>query len=143
MPNDQIILRPPAEEAYAHELKALKTADKHPKPPNWALSPWAVVTYIIGGKLEDGTEIEPKYYGSRRLIEVMLVRHTGRPIPRAVSPDDGDGGPTRASQAGDDLVLQGGRGFPPVPPLPGALVCPQGRGKQMAKWMGKRSCNET
>lgn len=67
------ILRPHAEIAYAKELKALAKIDDHPKPPNWNLSPWAVVTYILGGKLEDGTEIEPKYYGNRRLVEVAVA----------------------------------------------------------------------
>ena len=71
--SDQTILRPSAEEAYAQELKAMKAVDQHPKPPNWQLSPWAVVTYLLGGTLEDGTEIEPKYYGSRRLIEVAVA----------------------------------------------------------------------
>ncbi|MCB0583919.1 MAG: AAA family ATPase, partial [Phaeodactylibacter sp.] len=71
--SDQTILRPPAEEAYTKELKAMKAVDPHPKPPNWQLSPWAVVKYLLGGKLEDGTEIEPKYYGSRRLIEVAVA----------------------------------------------------------------------
>ena len=51
----------------------MKAVDQHPKPPNWQLSPWAVVTYLLGGTLEDGTEIEPKYYGSRRLIEVAVA----------------------------------------------------------------------
>ena len=67
------ILRPHAEEAYKVELKALRMVDSRTKPPNWQLSPWAVVTYILGGKLEDGTEIEPKYFGSRRLIEVAVA----------------------------------------------------------------------
>ena len=67
------ILRPQAEVAYAKELKALTQVDEHPKPPSWNLSPWAVVTYILGGKLDDGTEIEPKYYGNRRLIEVAVA----------------------------------------------------------------------
>jgi MoxR-like ATPase len=67
------ILRPQAEVAYAKELKALAKVDEHPKPPSWNLSPWAVVTYILGGKLDDGTEIEPKYYGNRRLIEVAVA----------------------------------------------------------------------
>lgn len=67
------ILRPQAEVAYAKELKALAEVDEHPKPPSWNLSPWAVVTYILGGKLDDGTEIEPKYYGNRRLIEVAVA----------------------------------------------------------------------
>lgn len=70
---DQTILRPLAEDAYAEELKALMAADEHPRPPNWLLSPWAVVDYLMGGKLRDGTGIEPKYYGNRRLIEVAVA----------------------------------------------------------------------
>lgn len=67
------MLRPHAEVLYAKELEALAKADDHPRPVNWALSPWAVVTYLLGGKLEDGTEIEPKYFGSRRLIEIAVA----------------------------------------------------------------------
>ncbi len=67
------ILRPHAEDLYAHELKALKKADDKPKPTNWVLSPWAVVTYLLGGKLKDGTEIETKYFGSKRLIEIAVA----------------------------------------------------------------------
>lgn len=67
------ILRPHAEDTYATELKALMTLDKGEKPRNWSLSPRAVVQYIIGGALEDGTEIEPKYFGNQRLIEVAVA----------------------------------------------------------------------
>lgn len=67
------LLRPHAETAYAHELKALAGIDQRTRPSGWNLSPWAVVTYILGGKLEDGTEIEPKYYGNRRLIEIAVA----------------------------------------------------------------------
>ena len=67
------ILRPHAEEAYAGELKALAKADDRHRPANWKLSPWAVVTYLLGGTLDDGTEIEPKYYGNRRIIEVAVA----------------------------------------------------------------------
>lgn len=67
------ILRPHAEQAYAKELKHLQKIDERPRPTNWKLSPWAVVTYLLGGKLEDGTEIEPKYFGNRRLIEVAVA----------------------------------------------------------------------
>lgn len=67
------ILRPHAEEAFAEELKALARADKHPRPANWQLSPWAVATYLLGGELDDGTTITPKYYGSRRIIEVAIA----------------------------------------------------------------------
>jgi len=67
------VLRPHAEQLYAHELIALQKNDDRPKPPNWFMSPWAVVTFLMGGTLEDGTEIEPKYYGNRRLIEVAVA----------------------------------------------------------------------
>ena len=66
-------LRPHAEQAYAGELKALAKVDDKPRPTNWKLSPWAVVTYLLGGTLDDGMEIEPKYFGSRRLIEVAVA----------------------------------------------------------------------
>ena len=66
-------LRPHAEDAYADELAALAKADDKTRPTNWRLSPAAVVTYLLGGKLTDGTEITPKYYGNRRLIEVAVA----------------------------------------------------------------------
>ena len=69
----QTLLRPHIENIYAPELKALAKADDRPRPQNWKLSPWAVVTYLLGGTLEDGTEIEPKYFGNRRLIEVAVA----------------------------------------------------------------------
>ncbi len=71
--SDSKVLRPHAEEIYAAELVALAKTDEHPKPVNWNLSPWAVVTYLLGGKLDDGTEIEPKYFGNRRLIEIAVA----------------------------------------------------------------------
>ncbi|RMG84858.1 MAG: ATPase [Bacteroidetes bacterium] len=67
------IIRPHAEQVYARELEALAEVDTRPRPENWRLSPWAVVTYLLGGTLENGFEIEPKYYGSRRLIEVAVA----------------------------------------------------------------------
>lgn len=66
------ILRPHAEVAYAHELEALRRQDDKPRPGAWQLSPWAVVTYILGGTLADGTEIETKYFGSRKLVEIAV-----------------------------------------------------------------------
>lgn len=66
-------LRPHAEDLYAEELAALRAADDRPKPPGWQLSPWAVVTYLLGGKLDNGFEIEPKYIGQRRLIEIAVA----------------------------------------------------------------------
>ncbi|MDN5762552.1 MAG: AAA family ATPase [Microlunatus sp.] len=66
-------LRPHAEEVYAAELAALASVDDKPRPPHWLLSPWAVVTYLMGGTLADGTQISGKYIGSRRLMEVAVA----------------------------------------------------------------------
>jgi MoxR-like ATPase len=67
------LLRPHAEHVFADELAALRAADDRPRPPRWRLSPWAVVTYLIGGVLADGTVITPKYVGARRLMEVAVA----------------------------------------------------------------------
>ncbi|MBS9371735.1 ATP-binding protein [Rhodococcus sp. B50] len=67
------LLRPHAEQQYAHELAALVRLDDRPRPPSWQLSPWAVVTYLLGGELADGTVIAPKYVGPRRLMEVAVA----------------------------------------------------------------------
>ncbi len=66
-------LRRHAEHQFVEELQALARADSKPRPPNWKLSPWAVATYLLGGSLDDGTEITPKYIGERRLIEVAIA----------------------------------------------------------------------
>ncbi len=70
------VLRPHAEEAFAAELAALAAADDRSRPPSWRLSPWAVVTYLLGGTLPDGTVISPKYVGPRRLVEVAVATLT-------------------------------------------------------------------
>ena len=67
------LMRPHAEQEHAEELAALVRVDERPKPPSWKLSPWAVVTYVLGGTLDDGTEISPKYVGSRRLVETAVA----------------------------------------------------------------------
>ena len=41
------VLRPHAEQADVAELAALAVADDRPRPPNWNLSPWAVVVYLL------------------------------------------------------------------------------------------------
>jgi MoxR-like ATPase len=66
-------LRPHAEHAYAAELAALAATDDRARPPSWRLSPQAVVTYLLGGSLPDGTVISPKYIGPRRLIEIAVA----------------------------------------------------------------------
>lgn len=66
-------LRQHAEQQYADELSALAKADTKPRPPSWKLSPWAVSIYLLGGKLEDGTVITPKYVGDKRLMEIAIA----------------------------------------------------------------------
>jgi len=67
------ILRPHAEQQCAEELYELSRADDRACPPNWKLSPWAVATYILGGKLSNGVMISPKYIGNRRLVEIAIA----------------------------------------------------------------------
>jgi MoxR-like ATPase len=67
------VVRAHAEDQYAAELAALAAADDRPRPPSWKLSPWAVATYLLGGRLPDGTDITPKYIGRRRLVEVAVA----------------------------------------------------------------------
>jgi MoxR-like ATPase len=66
------VLRPSAETQYADELVALAANDDKQRPPQWKLSPQAVVRYVLGGTLTDGTVITPKYVGDRRLVEVAV-----------------------------------------------------------------------
>jgi len=67
------LMRPHAEQEHGGELAAIARIDDRPKPPQWKLSPWAVVTYVLGGTLDDGTVIIPKYVGSRRLVETAVA----------------------------------------------------------------------
>ncbi len=67
------VLRRHAEEQFAEELEALAKNDDRPRPPRWRLSPWAVSTYLLGGTLNDGFVVSPKYIGNRRLMEVAVA----------------------------------------------------------------------
>ena len=67
------VLRPHAEQLFAEELEVLRKVDARQRPANWHLSPWAVVTYLLGGRLDNGFEVTPKYIGSRRLMEVAVA----------------------------------------------------------------------
>jgi MoxR-like ATPase len=67
------LLREHAEQQFADELAALARQDARQRPPNWKLSPWAVATYLLGGTLDDGFAVTPKYIGSRRLIEIAIA----------------------------------------------------------------------
>ncbi len=67
------VLRAHAEHQFAEELHELAKADTRNRPPNWNLSPWAVATYLLGGELESGFTVTPKYVGSRRLMEIAIA----------------------------------------------------------------------
>ena len=67
------IQRQPGEQEFAAELQALAKSDTRQRPPHWKLSPWAVVTYILGGTTDSGEVISPKYVGPRRLIEIAVA----------------------------------------------------------------------
>jgi len=68
-----VVLREHAEQQFAEELDELKRSDTRPRPPNWQMSPWAAATYLLGGKLENGFEVTPKYIGQRRVIEIAIA----------------------------------------------------------------------
>lgn len=67
------ILRQHAEQQFAEELAELAKSDKRQRPPSWKLSPQAVSTYILGGTLENGFEVSPKYIGKSRVVEIAIA----------------------------------------------------------------------
>jgi MoxR-like ATPase len=67
------VLREPAEVQFAEELAAIAKEDERQRPPSWKLSPWGVVKYVMGGKLDSGFTITPKYVGQRRLMEIAVA----------------------------------------------------------------------
>ena len=67
------VLREHAEQQFAEELRELAKTDTRPRPPNWKLSPWAVAAYLLGGELENGFRVTPKYIGGRRVIETAVA----------------------------------------------------------------------
>jgi MoxR-like ATPase len=67
------LLREHAEQQFAEELTALAEVDTRPRPPSWKRSPWAVMTYLMGGKLDNGFTVSPKYIGNRRLMEIAIA----------------------------------------------------------------------
>ena len=69
-------LRFQAEVLFQEELAELIKQDKHEKPENWQMSPKAVVKYLMGGKLDNGFEITPKYIGNQRLMEIAVATLT-------------------------------------------------------------------
>ncbi|WP_165220081.1 ATP-binding protein [Aquisphaera insulae] len=91
-PPPAAIQQPPAEERFADELAFLRAADPSPRLPGWRLSPARVVDFICGSQgesirapstaeLPDGMPrslvIEPKFVGSRALVERCVVTLAG------------------------------------------------------------------
>jgi MoxR-like ATPase len=70
------ILRKHAEQLFAEELHEIKKQDSQTRPESWEMSPWAVVTYLMGGKLKNGFEVSPKYIGNKRLMEIAVATLT-------------------------------------------------------------------
>ena len=74
------ILRPRAESTFQDELQALKQEDSKPRPPSWLLSPHAVVQYLMGATLSDGTIISPKlavFAGAAKNVQRHAQHHRG------------------------------------------------------------------
>lgn len=75
------LIKPPVEIRYADELRALKAADvNNRKPENWQLSPKAVRTFILGGRVSAGNEtviIPRKFYGNDALVERCIITLAG------------------------------------------------------------------
>lgn len=72
-PPSTALLRQHAEHQFAEELHELAKADQRQRPPSWKLSPWGVAVYLLGGRLDSGFEVSPKYIGSRRIIEIAIA----------------------------------------------------------------------
>ncbi len=70
------VLRQHAEQQFAEELEELRKHDNGHRPPNWLMSPRAVVQYLVGAKLKNGYEITPKYIGNNRLMEIAVATLT-------------------------------------------------------------------
>ena len=66
-------IRQHAEQQFADELAAIARVDDRQRPTHWKLSPWGVVTYLMGGRLDGGFEVTPKYIGNARLMEIAVA----------------------------------------------------------------------
>lgn len=64
------VQRPPAEQRWADELARLRSSDKAPRPPGWALSLEAAKKFIVGDRR---AKVERKFVGDPSLIDRALV----------------------------------------------------------------------
>jgi MoxR-like ATPase len=80
-PDPVDVLREPAEVRYADQLEALRQNDTETPPPNWRLSPRAVLSYVTGGKTlkakVDGKAVDVpitrKFFGDDSIVERSIV----------------------------------------------------------------------
>ena len=72
-PTATSVMRQHAEQQFAEELAELNKAEQRQRPENWALSPWAVVQYLMGATLDNGFQVSAKYIGSPRLMEIAVA----------------------------------------------------------------------
>ena len=73
-------IKPPVEVRYVDELALLAKYDTGKRPENWKLSPKAVRTFILGGKIktDDGNvEISKKFFGNDALVERCIITLAG------------------------------------------------------------------
>jgi len=90
--NAPSVQQPPAEECFAAQLAFLRAVDVAPRPPGWLLSPQRVVDFVCGTRgeavrapaaadlpadLPKSLVIEPKFVGSRALVERCVVTLAG------------------------------------------------------------------
>jgi MoxR-like ATPase len=86
------VQQPPAEERHAGQLAFLRAVDSSPRPPGWLLSPGRVVDFLCGtngaairapasaglpADAPGSMVIEPKFIGSRALVERCVVTLAG------------------------------------------------------------------
>jgi MoxR-like ATPase len=64
------VQRPPAEQRWADELARLRSSDKAPRPPGWALSLEAAKKFVVGDRR---AKVERKFVGDPSLIDRALV----------------------------------------------------------------------
>jgi len=80
---ETVVQAPPPEQIYAEELAHLAKWDDGQRPPNWKLTPKAVVVFIVGSRGEalraGGSTmiISEKFVGDRALVERCVVTLAG------------------------------------------------------------------
>ncbi len=80
---DPVVQAPPPEQVFATELEFLAKWDDGQRPPNWKLTPRAVVTFIVGSRGEAlkaanaAQVITEKFVGDRALVERCVVTLAG------------------------------------------------------------------